>query len=83
MDWLDIVALSVFFGLKNWFKNKNFISALKEFLITLLFIVLFKIIFSYIEIPDLPESLNALIFAGPIVLITIVLLFRAYKKNKK
>jgi hypothetical protein len=83
MNWFEIIALSALFGLTNWFNNKNFTLALKEFLIAFLFIAFLKVIFSFIKMPDLPESITAYVFAGPILLVTIILLFRAYKKNKK
>ena len=32
MDWFGIVALSVLFGLTNWFKDRKLISFFKDFI---------------------------------------------------
>lgn len=83
MDWFGIVALSVLFGLTNWFKDRKLISFFKDFITALLIFVFLKLLFSYIELPDIPDKLQPIIFAGPIILATIVLSFKGFRQNKK
>lgn len=83
MTWFEIVIVSIFIGLIDWFKSRKLTSFLKNFIFTLITFTLLKPILSFIKLPDIPEKLQLVIFAGPIVLVTIVLSLEAFKQNKQ
>lgn len=83
MTWFEIVIVSIFIGLIDWFKNRKLTTFFKDFIFALITFTLLKLILSYIKLPDIPEKLQLVIFAGTIVLSTIVLSLEALKQNKQ
>ena len=83
MTWFEIVIVSIFIGLIDWFKNRKLTTFFKDFIFALITFTLLKLILSYIKLPDIPEKLQLVFFAGTIVLSTIVLLLEAFKQNKQ
>jgi hypothetical protein len=86
MDWNDIINFSLFgasfWAVADWVSKKDIVSTIKEFIKALIAFLLLRVLFSFIPLPELPDNVAGIGFATPILLVTLFLIYKGFKKNR-